>query len=84
VRPRISPKNTILMAASLLPLANPVHEMVMPEVGRTPIKKNPTAQSAYFSATPEKKKPAGGIRQQRNEDEINGLRCQLKSGVAPF
>jgi hypothetical protein len=43
------------MAASLLPLANPVHEMVMPEVGRTPIKNSPTAQSAYFSAPPEKK-----------------------------
>jgi sugar phosphate permease len=43
-----------LIAASLFPLAKPVQEMVMPEVGRTPIRKSPTAQRPYFSSSPEK------------------------------
>lgn len=39
---------------SLFPLANPVQEMVIPEVGSTPIRNRPTAQRPYFSGPLEK------------------------------
>ena len=55
IAPMIKPNTTILMAASLFPLAKPVQEMVMPEVGRTPIRKSPTAHRANFSSAPVKK-----------------------------
>jgi len=49
------PKTSILVAASLFPLAKPVQEMVMPEAGKTPMRKSPTAQSPYLASAPVKK-----------------------------
>ena len=39
--PRMRPKTVMRMAAGTLPLANPVQEMVMPEVGNNEVSNNP-------------------------------------------